>query len=496
MQTAKLYQKFAGDIAVLVLTDTVLSLKGLLVMPVITKLLGASAYGIWVQALVTVSLLGYICELNLATALARFLPVMTDRKAIREGFFSVAILAVAIGSLLAAGIIVFREPIAATLFHDRNLAGAVVLVAFIVLLGAFGSVAVGFFRAFQRATAYAVFVIVREVGGLVILVLLVMNGRGIFGALVSVLIAYGVVDVVMFALIIARVGFSFPNFSNLRKYLRFSLPTLPNVLSAWLVSSGDRYVISLFLGTTAVGIYSASYSLGSAISYFTAPLGFLLTPAMSKLFDEDNINQVRTLLSHALKYFLMFAIPAVIGLALLARPVLAVLTTAEFVSSAPIIVPLIATGYLFWGVYIVYSQVFLLTKRVDIIGAQWLTLAALNIGLNIVFVPLLGIIGAAITTFAVFFIITVWIMLVSRRHIQLEVSARFLGKCGLSSITMGLIVWRLNPTGLVQAAAAILGGMAVYFAVMFITRGVTRAEFCFVAGFVRGLIQRRVERLS
>ena len=479
------YRKFARDIGILVLTDIAVAVKSLLVLPVIAKLLGASAYGIWVQAIVTITLLAMFCDLNLSAALARFLAAEKDRGKIREGFLTVTLFAIGGGAFLTLLIILFRYQIAGMLFHDVGSAQLVFIIAITIPFYELNAVAVAFFRALREIKTYSWFVIGRELLLIAILIPLVLGGFGISGALGAFLLSYFIVDAVMFALILSRTGLSIPRFADLRPYLKFSLPTIPNSLSGWLVSSSDRYVISFMLGTASVGIYSASYGLGSVISYFSAPLSFILIPTLSKLYDERNFNEVKVHMSYSLKYFLMFAIPGVCGLSVLAVPVLRILTTAEFVTVASIIVPLIAVGYLCFGLYVVFSQVFIMLKRMNIIGIQWMVVAGTNLVLNIIFVRAIGITGAAVATFAVYLMALVWVAVLARRYLRFPIEWQFILKSLGASLVMSLVIWRLNPSGIPMTLLTVAAGAIVYFTVLFLLQGFKKQEIEFFKSVLR-----------
>ena len=102
-----------------------------------------------------------------------------------------------------------------------------------------------------------------------------------------------------------KISYAIPDFSILIKFLKYGLPTLPSSMSFWLVNLSDRYFISFFLGTASLGIYSASYSLGSIPRLFSTLINFIIMVAVSKLYDEGKFDEVKDHLSYALKYFLM-----------------------------------------------------------------------------------------------------------------------------------------------------------------------------------------------
>ena len=85
------------------------------------------------------------------------------------------------------------------------------------------------------------------------------------------------------------------------------------------------------MGAEKVGIYSAAYNIGSVILMFSSYIIYILRPTIYDLFDKKDNDEVKLYLSYSLKYLLMFSIPSVFGLTVLAKPLLANLTTTEFI---------------------------------------------------------------------------------------------------------------------------------------------------------------------
>jgi O-antigen/teichoic acid export membrane protein len=138
-------------------------------------------------------------------------------------------------------------------------------------------------------------------------------------------------------LIIGRyLGLAIPKFKNLKEELNFAIPTIPSNVSSWVVDSSDKYVIGILLSSAAVGYYSPSYALGSILLMLFSPFALILPAVLPKYFEEGNLKQVNTFLKYSMKYFLVISIPAAVGLSILSKPILTMIST-----------PLIATnGYL------------------------------------------------------------------------------------------------------------------------------------------------------
>jgi len=98
-------QKFAFDVFIYGLTQVFVGLKGLFVLPVIAKILGATKYGIWSQVMVTISLLSPILTLRLEMASVRYLAAKGEKE-VRGEFFSMLGM-IWLATMTALGIIFF-----------------------------------------------------------------------------------------------------------------------------------------------------------------------------------------------------------------------------------------------------------------------------------------------------------------------------------------------------------------------------------------------------
>ncbi|MBA7616552.1 hypothetical protein ES703_23848 [subsurface metagenome] len=105
--------------------------------------------------------------------------------------------------------------------------------------------------------------------------------------------------------------------------------------------------------------------------------------------------------------------------------------------------------------------------------------AILNLGLNIVFVPYMGVIGAAITTllaFAFAFILTAHY---SFRYITFDVDFGFIAKSIFASIVMSLVIVKWNPVGVLNVLIEIGVCAVVYATILLVLGGIKKEEIKF-----------------
>lgn len=477
------YKKFTKDVGLIAFVHLLTVAKIIIFLPLITKLLGAFSYGIWTQLLVTAGLLAPLTRLGLTNSIVRYMSSEKDHQEIKKGIYSVVFVVASMSFLIFLAFIVFIGPIS-TFFQAPML--FIFLLPFIIALESLNATILSVFQAFQKMTKYSFFVIFASMGELLFVIASIYLGYGLLGAVFSLLIIRIITFLLLYGHIYKTFGFSFPEFTILKKYLRFSLPTLLSNTSYWFVTSIDKYLIGFFLGTLFVGYYAPAYSLGNLITFFIIPISFVLFPTVSKAYDEENMVEVKNKLKYSLKYFLILAIPATFGLSVLMKEILRIFTNPEIAQQAFFITPFIASSILFYGVSDIFSQILTLVKKTKTIGFIWVTAAILNIALNIFLIPTLGILGAAIATLTVYVFAFLAIWHYSFKEFTFGIDWFAIVKILLCSGLMSLIVWQINPRGIFNTIATIIIGAICYALLIIITRVFEKKEFTFLKGLTKG----------
>ena len=479
----KSYQKFTKDVAIIGVTTLLLSLLGIVQLSLLTKTLGAHDYGIWIQFNVTVSLILPFTSLGLGGALIRFLAAEKNREAIQEQFYSVLSVLFMIQLVVALAIIVIASPLAMNFFD-----GAVQIVritGILALLTSMSGTYLILIRAFQQIKTYSIFTITEECCRVGLIAYLVLTGHGIFSVVLAIIATKVFILLVLFFLIKSQIGIKRPHFSRIKEYLRFGLPLVPGSISFWLVRLSDRYVIGFFLGLTSVGVYSVASTLGFFSYALVGVLNLVMMQTLSKLYDEGRLNEVKTHLSYSLKYLLTITIPFAFGAAILAEPILRMLSTPEIASQGHLVTPIIALGTLFLNATTIVAYILILTKKPKMMGLTWIGAAVVNIGLNVLVVPRLGVIGAAITTLIVFTLALGSISYYSFKEFKFSIDWHFIMKSLIASSVMSVAVWLMAPRGNLDTLLAVVAGVVIYGVVIILLRGFSKEEISFFRGLFR-----------
>jgi O-antigen/teichoic acid export membrane protein len=249
-------------------------LSGLILLPILTKILPIEEYGTWIQITVTMGLILAVAMLNLPfITMVRFLAAVKTREEFQEGYYSIAAVMAMSGGLASLALFVLAEPVAAALFDNQVVITRILTL--IVFLECINGLQLSYFRTVQQINRYSYLLSFKTCLQLILVGAPVLAGYGILGAAIGLVVTDLVLLLIMGVFITSEIGVAIPKFKHQREYLSFCPPTVPGSISNRVMNSSDRYVIALFLGTACVGYYSPGYALGSTINMFIAPLSFM-----------------------------------------------------------------------------------------------------------------------------------------------------------------------------------------------------------------------------
>jgi len=231
------------------------------------------------------------------------------------------------------------------------------------------------------------------------LVLVVGLHKGVRGILLAAVFSGGMMAIVAIVLSIRMIGRRVrPSGGLLTAMLLFSLPLVPHAAAQWVLQISDRLVLSRYVSSGQLGLYYVGYSVGS-ISTF---LVFAMTKAMSPIItaelkakgDSSRVPRLGT-------YWFAAILVGCLVVAIFGADVVKIFAPNRFLGAATI-VPIIALATVAYGIYTIVSSALWYSMRTGWIPLLTAAAAAVNVGLNLLFIPRFGITAAAWNTVAGF----------------------------------------------------------------------------------------------
>lgn len=468
-------KKFTSDIVSIAVSNTFIILTHLVAIFALTRCCGSETYGAWVQIWVTVGLLTPILSLQLGNAAVRFLAAEEDRDRRRRAFGAMLWPVAAFGCILLLVTLLLRQNLATVLFADPGYVSLVPLIFLWALLNAVFFFCISYFRARGKIKRLAFIQLALEVAKMALIAALALTGYSLNWIITCLIVGQALFVAAVFGIITREVGFPYPSFEGLKRYLAFSVPLIPAGSLMWVMDSSDRYFITHLLNLSEAGIYSASYYVGSLISLLYMPIGVVLLPTISKLWEQEQLPRLGKYLEYSMKLFLTLAIPGVAGLYILSQPLLGVLSTSEFKVGGGLVL-LIGLGILLLGIYQINVYVSFLVQK-----TKWLLLifaigALINAGINVALIPQIGIMGAAVSTIVSYFVLSAIVTIWANRVIGYNIDFKFLIKVVVATVLMGFCLRFIEIGSAPSIVLAVIMGVAIFGLGLFVLKAFSRED--------------------
>jgi O-antigen/teichoic acid export membrane protein len=431
-------RKFFLGAGLIGITNAALQLKGLILIPIISKQFGAIGYGAWTQVAVLVSLLTPLVGMGIENGYYRYMSSASRTEQVQSLWNSIFVKTVTCG-LVGLLLWVLSGSIAQFWFGDLESAPFVAICGFVIYSTLFANDTKSFFRISQQAGWFSTFTLIQGFGNIGAVITVFLLGGGIF----EIVAAGAGFDLVLSIVVLMFLGFKYRlgrfDVSLLKKFISFGAVLMPTAYAMWALNLSDRLFLAYYRTLSDIGIYSVAYNLGYImVILFYGPIWTLYPPAATKAWEEGNIVQIQDLFQKSAKLTLGLLIPGIVGIALIGKPLILHLSNSEFLPGAPLM-PLIALGYLFLMVGSFWSVNLSLGMKQKISGFSSIGAALLNILLNWLLIPPWGITGAALSTlfaFSLQFGIDFWF---GRKILTLHIPFDFIKKSLISSAVMSVV---------------------------------------------------------
>lgn len=489
MSTSEKYSIFGRQIGYVIVANIATLLLGFISIPILTKGLGTELYGTWSLINTTIALITPFAALSFGASIVRFLSAEQSITKLKDDYYSACTIVFISGILFSLLLFLLADHIAVPIFKSTSAATYIKLGSILVLINSLCSVTLAYFRMRRNIGAFTTFNLAHHLIQVILVVTAVLLGYSLGGVITAHIVSGVLLIIICLFIAFKQLGFHLPTFSNMKAYLKWGIPLTPNAAMLWIISISDRYMVSYFLGVGAAGVYSASYSLGQYAAFALAPLGVVLYPTISKTYDEGKRKETAEYFKYSIKYLMMISIPAAFGLSILAKPLLTILTSPDFISGNSL-VPWVAGGavlncFFQTSVYIIH-----LVGKTHITIRFLAVAAILNITLNLILIPRIGMVGAAIATFISYGVLALLTLFVTRRWLKYNLNLPFISKSIASSCIMAVAVWLISPATIPAVTGSISLGILIYFGVLFALKGLSKQEIIFFTNLIRENIRK------
>jgi O-antigen/teichoic acid export membrane protein len=434
--------------------------QGLLSAALLTRLLTVESYGVYAQYRAVAGLAVAALSFNLGHGFLRFGSPLAppDRRRMMATIITAQTL---ITTLALALSLPFGERLSLAAFDRPDRWLLVAIWAWSVLSLAQVQLQNSLVIAQRAALAYAVTTAYR-VGSIASLGILWLWPT--VGAAVGV--GVGVMALTTLGLAwLARADLMWPriDLAPLRQLLRFCLPLLPVQLALWVCASSDRFFLKYFEGLESVARYALVYTFASLIPVLFSAVSNIFLSAVSRWHDAGEHERVSRAFSQTLRAYWLVGTGALVGVTVGAPAIAELVAGPRYVFAGVASVSLwIALGGFIYGFFQIFTRLFDLARRPYSVSATWVIAMVLNLGLNALLIPPLGMSGAAIATAASYALAFAVAWLIRPRTVRFDLPLARLAAHAAAAAAIALAARALPAPGMAPGlAVAVLAGALV-----------------------------------
>lgn len=229
--------------------------------------------------------------------------------------------------------------------------------------------------------------------------------------------------------------------SMMRHFSQLWVYFIPQI-AITLYSTLNQTLLGIFSGEVAVGLYGNAVKISATIVTMISTINSVMLPRMSHLFANQQLQQIKTSLSEVVHGQLFISIPAAFGLSAVVSKLVPWFFGQDFLELIQLI-PAYTLVIIVVPLGMSISNLYLLpTGNTKIYTFSVFLGAGISVVLNVILIPILGPMGAIITTVGVETFVTLFRLLYLRKYTQFTLDFQLISKYILASAVMyGVIVF-------------------------------------------------------
>ncbi|MFW6009275.1 MAG: lipopolysaccharide biosynthesis protein, partial [archaeon] len=178
--------------------------------------------------------------------------------------------------------------------------------------------------------------------------------------------------------------------------LQYSLPLIPTALSWWIMKLSDRWLLNYYLGLEANGIYAISNKFPALLMTINSIFYLAWQESALTGYNDDNRDEYYT---EMFNMYMVFQFTSVLCLIAFTKLIMSLIISSDFYEAWRFTY-FLYLGAVFFSFSSFYGTGYLSAKETkgSFITSIWG--AIVNIAINILFIPIIGIQAASISTLA------------------------------------------------------------------------------------------------
>jgi O-antigen/teichoic acid export membrane protein len=418
---------------------------------IIVRYLTTTEYGLFSLALTVVSVLINLSDIGLIEGTPRYIAYFAGKEENKRisGVITSAIQIVLIVSLLCSVLIVVLAGWISGLLKNDDLSTILKILSLTIVFTNLANILVNIFRGFGIAKVKVYFInIITPAVRILFFAAAVVLGLSLAGVVYAYVSAIIIATVLLCAYSMRNMPFSSERIGRqmeinrekndieneidikikkeikrdsllTRELVYFSLPLFGQDVLMLVIVSTDKLMLGYFKTPEAVGMYNVSFSFANLIPLTLASLIFIYLPIASQLYAKGLFNELSRTYVVVTKWVFSASLPVFLVLFLFPNTVLNIVYGPRYVQAGAAL-QILALGFFAHCFLGPNAGTLIAMGRTRLTLMNTLVRTFMNVGLNFLLIPSMGIVGAAVASAVSLFVGNVLasaeLYLISRIH--------------------------------------------------------------------------------
>ena len=392
-------QKFASDVGVTFTAAASQTALAFVITVVLGKWVGVEELGLYRMLLTIYALTILFAAIGIPSAIIKYIAEFKDNKDKINEIISCGIITVFFSGIVFSALFYLLSGTIAGAFKMSRLQELIKILSPVFLFALINNTLLGLLNGYREMKKYATVIIVRSVLIVVITTILVYYNFGAKGAVTGLVLSE--ILSCFFLIWISRNYFKlvFNNFfSTVGGLSKFGVQILGADAINTLNKQLDIILIGLFLLSSDVGYYAAAISLSRFFWLIPSSIQKITYPATSEYWSKQNHTALNSMINKSIKYSSLILVFIGLMVFFFGNDIMIFLFKKDFTASfVPLQILLIGT-VIRGGIAQPIGATLTGIGRADLIFKLTAFMLVINALFNLLLIPRIGIIGAAIAT--------------------------------------------------------------------------------------------------
>lgn len=448
-------------------------------MVVAARLLGVESFGLLVLAFTIVTFGGVVGRMGMEMAVIKFVSRFhgeTDRNSAAGAIYQALRTSLFVSLVLAVVLFLIAPHLSSEIFKEERLSEIVKVLSVVLPFSAFMSITLASTQGFHLMK-YSVYGqnIIQPSLNIVMLVLFVVLGFGLFGAAAAHLISVMITCVISYYFLVS----TFPSAKNLRKsavkvpgMLKYAISVAPVLFFNFVLMWTDTLMLGHYRSAFEVGIYSSAMRTAMISTLIISSFSTIFAPMASDLFARQEIGRLNDLFKVVTKWTYLINLAVFLLIILMPMEIIGIFGKG-FEDGAGAL-KILALAQIVNTITGVAGVILVMVEKERLMFYNAFGAVLVNVFLNYVLIPLYGITGAAYATASTIIAVdlvmlaqVMWLLKIhpySKEFVKITVCGML--ACGTVSIIMAL--WPVAAQGIYKLLVFVplfLGtyGLSIFF---------------------------------